>query len=56
MPKPPQTPVPLGELCQADRRVILPSAPEFPGLPYVGLEHVESQTGRILHPLGGGGA
>ena len=44
----------LGELCQADRRVVSPSAPEFLDLPYVGLEHIEAQTGRILQPLGGG--
>ena len=46
--------IPLGELCQVDRHVISPSAPEFPDLPYVGLEHIEAQTGRILQPLGGG--
>ena len=49
-----QRAIPLGELCQVDRHVISPSAPEFPDLPYVGLEHIEAQTGRILQPLGGG--
>ena len=46
--------LPLGELCQVDRCAVSPSAPEFPDLPYIGLEHIEAQTGRILQPLGGG--
>ena len=44
----------LSELCQVDRRLVYPSAPEFPDLPYVGLEHIEAQTGCILQPVGGG--
>ena len=54
MSKPSKIRVPLGELCQVDRRVVRPSDSEFSDLPYVGLENVESQTGRILRPLGGG--
>ena len=54
MSNPSKIRVPLGELCQVDRRVVRPSDSEFSDLPYVGLENVESQTGRILRPLGGG--
>jgi len=42
--------VSLGDLCKQDRRLIEPSS-ELAGLPYLGLEHIESNTGRILLDL-----
>ena len=42
----------LGELCQVDRRLAPSSTPEFSDSPYVGMEHIKAQTGRILHSLG----
>ena len=37
--------VPLGELCQMDRRGLAPDDPVGPRLPFVGVEHVESESG-----------
>ena len=37
--------VPLGELCDLDRQGLHPDAPIASGLPYVGVEHVESGSG-----------
>lgn len=44
----------LSEICIQDRKMILPGTPQSASLPYLGLEQVESQTGRILseRPLG----
>ena len=38
----------LGEVCRQDRVIVEPSDPRAADLPYLGLEHIESQTGRIL--------
>lgn len=38
----------LGDICSEDRQGILPNLPESELLPYLGLEHIESETGRIL--------
>ena len=37
--------VPLGELCEMDRQGLHPDDPIASGLPFVGVEHVESETG-----------
>ena len=37
--------VPLGELCQMDRQGLHPDDPIASGLPFVGVEHVESDSG-----------
>ena len=37
--------VPLGELCEMDRQGLPPDAPIASGLPFVGVEHVESESG-----------
>jgi type I restriction enzyme S subunit len=38
----------LGEICMQDRQIIDPSSAPATPLPYLSLEHVESNTGRIL--------
>lgn len=38
----------LGDVCEPYRKSVKPSDPESRSLPFLGLEHVESQTGRIL--------
>jgi len=38
----------LGDLCMQDRRVVSPNMPQADRLPYLSLEHIESQTGRVL--------
>ena len=38
----------LGEICQEDRMTITKSDPGYPTMPYLGLEHIEPTTGRIL--------
>lgn len=40
--------VPLGILCQEDRSIVEPGSEQAEALQYLGLEHVESNTGRIL--------
>ncbi len=37
--------VPLGELCEMDRQGLRPDDPIVSGLPFVGVEHVESDSG-----------
>lgn len=37
--------VPLGELCEMDRQGLHPDDPNASGLPFVGVEHVESASG-----------
>ena len=37
--------VPLGELCEMDRQGLHPDHPIASGLPFVGVEHVESESG-----------
>ncbi len=37
--------VPLGELCEMDRQGLHPDDPIASGLPFVGVEHVESESG-----------
>lgn len=39
--------VPLGELCEMDRRGLQPDDPETSQLPFVGVENVESESGTI---------
>lgn len=38
---------PLGELCDVDRRAAQPNDPTVASLPFVGMENVESDTGRL---------
>ena len=38
----------LGDICTEERVGISSSDPDYPQTPYLGLEHVESNTGRIL--------
>ncbi|MFZ0959611.1 MAG: restriction endonuclease subunit S [Terriglobia bacterium] len=38
----------LGNVCQQDRRIVEPGSDVSAGLPYLSLEHVESNTGRIF--------
>ena len=38
----------LGEVCEQDRRIVEPGSHVAAALPYLSLEHVESNTGRIL--------
>lgn len=46
---PPQWSVkPLGQLCVQDRQVVPPDSDLAKQLPFLGLEHIESSTGRIL--------
>jgi len=40
--------VKLGEVCVQDRTIVEARSPDAANLPYLGLEDVESQTGRIL--------
>jgi type I restriction enzyme S subunit len=40
--------VPLGEACEQDRRIVEPSSGVAAALPYLSLEHVECNSGRIL--------
>ncbi|HEX8875277.1 MAG TPA: restriction endonuclease subunit S [Phycisphaerales bacterium] len=40
--------MPLGAICRQDRQIVEPGSREASDLPYLGLEHVESQTGCIL--------
>lgn len=47
--------VPLRDLCVQDRSIVAPDADEAAGLRYVGLEHIESGSGRIAEPVSGTG-
>ncbi len=38
----------IGDLCVQDRTIVTPNSPMASGLPFLGLEHIESVTGRIL--------
>jgi type I restriction enzyme, S subunit len=38
----------LSEICEPDRHIIDYGSPETASLPYLSLEHIESETGRIL--------
>ena len=38
----------LGDLCTEDRQGIARDDPRYASMPYLGLEHIESDTGRIL--------
>ena len=38
----------LGEVCEQDRNIVDPKSEQASHLPYLGLENIESQTGRIL--------
>lgn len=38
----------LGEICATDRVAITKSDPEYATMPYLGLEHIEPKTGRLL--------
>ena len=38
----------LGEVCVEDRVGISGDDPEYSGLPYLGLEHIEPDTGRVM--------
>jgi len=38
----------LGDVCEQDRQIIEPGTPLAASLPYLSLEHIESDTGRIL--------
>lgn len=40
--------VKLGDVCKQDRQIVEPNTSEAEALPYYSLEHIESQTGRIL--------
>ena len=40
--------VKLGDICAQDKTTVLPNDPDAPALKYIGLEHVESGSGRIL--------
>ncbi|MDP2895065.1 MAG: restriction endonuclease subunit S [bacterium] len=40
--------VKLGEVCEQDRRIVEPNTVEADWLTYYSLEHIESETGRIL--------
>ena len=44
--------VELGDICAQDKTTVLPNDPDAPALKYVGLEHVESGSGRILPSVG----
>ena len=44
--------VKLGAICREDRRTVLPDSRQAAELPYLGLEHIESQSGRIIRDLG----
>lgn len=38
----------LGDLCREDRQIVEPFKPRAAELPYLGLEHIEGTTGRIM--------
>jgi type I restriction enzyme M protein len=38
----------LGSVCEQERKQISPDSPEAKSLPYIGLEHIESDSGEIL--------
>jgi type I restriction enzyme S subunit len=38
----------IGDLCAEDRTIVTPDSPKASSLPFLGLEHIESVTGRIL--------
>lgn len=38
----------LGAICQQDRHIVAPDSHEATKLPYISLEHIESNSGRIL--------
>ncbi len=38
----------IGDLCAQNRTVVMPDSPMANDLPFLGLEHIESMTGRIL--------
>lgn len=38
----------LGDVCEPYRKTVKPGDPASKALPYLGLEHIESETGRIL--------
>jgi len=38
----------LGQMCREDRQTVKEGTPEARTLPYLGLEHIEGQSGRIL--------
>jgi type I restriction enzyme S subunit len=38
----------IGDLCVQDRTIVTPDSPMASNLPFLGLEHIESVTGRIL--------
>ena len=44
----------LGQICAEDKRTVLPDSRQAADLPYVGLENVESQSGRILRAMNDG--
>ena len=41
----------LSDLCAQDRQIVEPNSATAIQLPYLGLEHIESNTGRILKPV-----
>lgn len=45
----------LGEVCEQDRTIVEAGSLQASRLPYLGLEHVEAQTGRILRKAGRSG-
>lgn len=45
----------LGEVCEQDRTIIEAGSLQASRLPYLGLEHVEANTGRILREAGSAG-
>ena len=47
--------LPLRELCVQARSIVAPDAIEASGLRYIGLEHIESGSGRIADPAAGSG-
>ena len=40
--------VKLRDVCTQDRQIVNPGSEEALNLPYLGLEHIESNTGKIL--------
>ena len=45
----------LGEVCEQDRTIIEAGSLQASRLPYLGLEHLETNTGRILRESGSAG-
>src|SRR5690606_19730355 len=39
----------IADLCTQDKRIIEPRSSQASSLPYLSLEHIESNTGAILH-------